>query len=146
MDLTAIHSSTSARPVVFTAQSKQTFYCRDAVCEFVLKAGAVPLNPFRLFGYFLGDRVERDLIREANNNLVRMADELWVFGEEISDGMLFELLYARQLGKPIRHFGIDSRADRIQTIENDAITFEPEVIRKTGVSPEEILRRLFPAG
>ena len=60
-------------PVVFTAQSKLYFYCRDAVCEYVFRHGAIPINPFRAFGYFLDDRVERDLVRQANNNLLRRA-------------------------------------------------------------------------
>ena len=48
-------------PVVYTAQSKQFFYCRDAVCQFVFENNAIPLNPFRVFDYFLNDRVDRDL-------------------------------------------------------------------------------------
>ena len=103
-------SSTEPLPVVFTAQSKLHYYRRDAVCEFVFRNGAIPLHPFRLFGYFLDDRVERDLVRQANNNLLRRADELWVFGEEVSDGVLFEIQYARELGKTIRFFTIASRA------------------------------------
>ena len=55
-------SSTEPLPVVFTAQSKVYFYCRDAVCEFVFQNNAVPVNPFRVFEYFLGDRVDRDLV------------------------------------------------------------------------------------
>jgi len=43
-------------PIIFTAQSKLQFFCRDAICEFVFNQGAVPLNPFRLYGYFLADR------------------------------------------------------------------------------------------
>jgi len=62
---------TAQLPIVFTAQSKKCYYCRDAVCEFVFNQGAVPLNPSRLYGYFLADRVDRELVRQANNNLIR---------------------------------------------------------------------------
>src|SRR5580704_15510026 len=75
---------TGHRSVVFTAQSKREFYCRDAVCEYVFRQGRIPLNPFRVFGYFLGDRVDRDVVRAGNNNLIRISDELWVFGELIA--------------------------------------------------------------
>ena len=81
-------------PVVFTAQSKNHFYCRDTICAYVLSKGYIPLNPFRVFDYFLNDRVERDLIRRANFNLVRKSDELWVFGNTIANGVLAEIKYA----------------------------------------------------
>ena len=86
-------------PVVFTAQSKQHFYCRDAICAYALREGYVPLNPFRLFDYFLNDRVDRNLIRRANFNLVRASDELWVFGDTIANGVLEEIKYAIELKK-----------------------------------------------
>ncbi|HCU35820.1 MAG TPA: hypothetical protein DGT21_10305 [Armatimonadetes bacterium] len=121
-----ITSSRTPMPTVFTAQSKEHFYCRDAICEFVLSHGAVPLNPFRVFEYFLGDRVERDLIRRGNNNLIRISDELWVFGCRIADGVLFEILHARELDKPVRFFTIDNRADRIREASVDELSFEEE--------------------
>jgi len=98
-----LEKPTTELPVVFTAQSKLHFYCRDAICEFVFNQGAVPVNPFRLYEYFLADRVDRDLIRQANNNLIRKCDELWVFGETIADGILFEILYAEKLKMPVKY-------------------------------------------
>jgi len=43
-----------------------------------------------IFDYFMLDMVPRDTVREANNNLLRKADELWVFGQ-ISDGVAAEI-------------------------------------------------------
>jgi hypothetical protein len=120
-------SSTKLLPVVFTAQSKHYFYCRNAVCEFVLRQGNLPLNPFRVFEYFLDDRVDREIIRQGNNNLIRIADELWVFGKIIADGVLFEILYAKTLGKPVRYFTIDNRVEGIKEIGINSLTFEAEV-------------------
>jgi len=120
-------SSTTNLPVVFTAQSKVYFYCRNAVCEYVLRQGCLPLNPFRVFEYFLDDRVERDIIRQGNNNLIRIADELWVFGKVIADGVLFEILYAKTLGKPVRYFTIDNRVDGINEVGINSLSFESEV-------------------
>lgn len=111
---------------VFTAQSKQYFYCRDAVCEYVFQQGALPVNPFRVFEYFLGDRVKRDLVRRGNNHLIEMCDELWVFGP-VSDGVLFEIVSARRLRKPIRYFGIATYAGQIRQIPPVEVRFEPEV-------------------
>lgn len=129
--------------VVFTAQSKVFFYCRDAVCEFVLRNKAVPLNPFRVFEYFLGDRVERDHVRTGNNTLVSIADELWVFGETIADGVLAEIFLAKQLGKPIHFFNIDNRADRIHEISPDQLRFEQKVYATTKLSRAELLAKIL---
>lgn len=131
--------STSMR-TVFTAQSKAFFYCRDAVCEFAFKQGVLPLNPFRVFGYFLGDRVDRDRIRQGNNQLVTMAEELWVFGP-VSDGVLFEIVRARSLRKPVRFFGISSKPDEIAPIAPADVRFEPEVHARQ-ITREDLLALL----
>ena len=119
-------SDTKGKKVVFTAQSKQYFYCRDTVCEFVLKNGCIPVNPFRIFDYFLGDRVDRDLIRNGNNEMIKRCDELWVFGN-VSDGVLFEIYMCRQMGKVVRFFNIATRAEEIKELEDEEINFEPEI-------------------
>ncbi|WP_315752181.1 MULTISPECIES: hypothetical protein [unclassified Bradyrhizobium] len=134
-------SLTSPMPIVFTAQSKAYFYCRDAVCEFVFSNGGVPLNPFRVFEYFLGDRVPRDLVRQGNNNLIRVCDELWVFGHLIADGVLFEIKYAQSLAKPIRFFTIENKAREIREISLLDLKFEPE-IHSAGVTKEQLFAQI----
>ena len=133
---------TSELPVVFTAQSKLYFYCRDAICEFVFNQGAVPVNPFRLYGYFLADRVDRDLIRQANNNLIRICDELWVFGETIADGVLFEILYAKKLKMPVKYYTVDSRVDFIKEVSVNELKFEEEVYTSTGLKHKELIEQI----
>ncbi|GLC79669.1 DUF7768 domain-containing protein [Lacrimispora brassicae] len=117
---------------IFTAQSKNYFYCKDVICQYVLNKGMLPINPFMIFGYFLNDRVERDLIRQGNNQLIQKCDELWVFGP-IADGVLFEIALAKQTGKPVRYFKLGTRESEINEIDpNDinSIVFEPEVHSK----------------
>ena len=104
-------------PVVFTAQSKHYFFCRDAVCAYVLQHGRVPLNPFRMFDYFLNDRVDRDVIRRANFNAIRVSDELWVFGDTIANGVFAEIRYAAELKKPIRFFTISPNTEEIRPLD-----------------------------
>ena len=133
-------SPVNPMPVIFTAQSKVFFYCRDAVCEYVLKQGLLPLNPFRVFEYFLGDRVDRDTVRQGNNQLIAVADELWVFGP-IADGVLFEIVRARRLHKPVRFFSVATRSEEIREIRVDEIKFEPEVHSRR-VSKKELLSLL----
>jgi len=133
---------TSELPVVFTAQSKLHFYCRDAICEFVFNQGAVPVNPFRLYEYFLGDRVARDLIRQANNNLIQKCDALWVFGETIADGVLFEILYAKKLQTPVRYYTVDSRVDLIKKVSVSELQFEEEVYTSTGLKHKDLIDQI----
>ena len=133
---------TAKLPLVFTAQSKKRYYCRDAVCEFVFNQGAIPVNPFRLYGYFLADRVDRDLIRQANNNLIRKCDQLWVFGARIADGVFFEIEYAQKLNLPIQFFNIKSRADQIIPVDIQNLEFESELYESTNLTREQLIERI----
>jgi hypothetical protein len=133
----------SGKAVVYTAQSKQYFYCRDAVCEFVFRRNYIPVNPFRVFDYFLGDRVERNAIRAANAEMLTRCDEVWVFGEELADGVLIEIAQARSEGKPIRYFSIANNADQIRELTADCLSFECEVHEGTGLDKEQLLDQII---
>ena len=108
--------------LIYPAISKHYFYFRQHISKFVLEQDCVPLNPFMMFEYFMLDTVDRDLIRNANNNLVKKSDELWVFGP-ISDGVLAEIKLAKSLNKPIRYFKI-TMGKEIKEISKDEVEFE----------------------
>ncbi len=91
--------------VVFTAQSAKNFHQRMLICRHAFNEGVVPINPFNVFGYYLYELVERDMVRNGNNNLLLRCDELWVYGD-ISDGMLSEINTFNKTGKPVRCFDI----------------------------------------
>lgn len=131
-------SSTQPRKVVFAAQSKQTFYCRNAVCEYIFNHDCIPVNPFRIFGYFLDERVDRSRVRNGNNEMIARCDELWVFGQ-ISDGVLFEIALCHRLGKPVRYFSISAIAKEIKELRPDELVFEPEV-HKHQVKRDDLLK------
>ncbi len=114
------------KKVVFTAQSCRNFHQRMLICRYVLKRGAVPVNPFTTYGYYLYELVDRDLVRNANNNLIKRCDELWIFGE-ISDGVLAEIQIFKELGRPIRYFDISCLPDSIQEIDKEAAVMEDDV-------------------
>jgi len=118
------------RPTIYTAQSRHLFYARMLICKYVLEQNAVPLNPFNIWGYFLYDLVERDLVRRGNNNVVRIVDEVWVFGP-IADGVMAEINYAMALNKPIRYFSAGSKFEDIKSIDPDQATFEPDALKNT---------------
>lgn len=98
--------------------SKKLFYFNDHILKFVLNKNRVPLTPWAV-GYFLLDTIPRNKIREANNMLVRRADEVWVFGE-ISDGVLAEIRLAEKLNKPVKYFEIVMSKDIRQIPESEA--------------------------
>ncbi len=114
------------KKVVFAAQSCRSFHQRMLICRYVFEKGAVPINPFTVYGYYLYELVDRDLIRNANNNLLKRCDELWVFGE-VSDGVLAEIQMFKRLGRPIRYFDISELPDVINEIEKKEVIMEDDV-------------------
>ena len=121
------------KKLVFTAMSKRRYYLRGHVAKFVFDQGSIPLNPFLCYDYFLLDTVERDKVREANFELISRCDELWVFGE-VSDGVLKEILFAKNRGIPIRYFKIVDEPLKFIEISEEEVEYEEEAL--------EILRRL----
>ena len=113
------------KPLVYTAMSKHYFYYRMFISVYVLQNGAVPLNPFMIFDYFLLDAVERNLVREGNNNLVRRADEIWVFGP-VSNGVLAEIKIAKQLNKQVKYFVIE-KPHKIRQASKEEVQLEDDV-------------------
>ncbi len=114
--------------IVFIGLSKHYFYFRRHAVKFVLEQGYTPISQYGIFDYFLLDTVDRDRIRNANNNLLRVSDEFWVFGP-VSDGVLAEIKLAKQLGKPIRYFTIiDSK--EIKEISKEEVELEEKALEK----------------
>lgn len=105
------------KSLVYTAMSKHLFYFRMFISVFVLKNGGVPLNPFMVFDYFLLDAVDRDLVREGNNNLVKRCDEIWVFGA-VSNGVLAEIQIANKQARKVRYFAIEKPHTIVETDKN----------------------------
>ena len=81
--------------------------------------------PFMIFDYFLMDSVPQDFVVEGNNNLVKRADEMWVFGP-ISNGVLAEILIAKEMNKPIKYFRIEKPHNIVEITKEEA-EFEDEV-------------------
>jgi len=115
----ALNLNNIGRPLVYTALSKHLFYFKDHISKHVLDNGGVPLNPFMTFGYFMLDTVDRDVVREANNTLVARADQLWVYGA-VSDGVLAEIIQAKEREKPIRYFGVVASREIVEYTKEDA--------------------------
>lgn len=119
------------KKVVFTAQSCKNFHQRMLICKHAFEQGAVPVNPFNLFGYFLYELVDRDLVRSGNNNLLRRCDELWVYGE-ISDGVLAEIQMFKDSKKTVRFFDISNLPVEVKEISKNDLVFEDNVKQHKG--------------
>lgn len=113
--------------LVYTAMSRHSAYAKEFVCAHAFLQGAVPLNPFSMFGYFLFDLVDRNLVRAANARVISAVDEVWSYGP-IADGCLAEILQARNEGKPVLFFSVAPTVDRIRSLSAEELTFEtPEI-------------------
>ena len=119
------------KKVVFTAQSCRNFHQRMLICKHAFENGVIPVNPFNTFGYYLYELVDRDLVRNANNNLMKRCDELWVYGE-ISDGVLAEIQMFQKLGRKIRYFDISGLPREIKEITKEEAKFEEDVKSHAG--------------
>ena len=73
--------------------------------RFVVDEGGIPITPHLYLPLFMEEETERDLAMFMDLVLLTKCAELWVFGDEITDGMLIEINQAQQKGKTIRFVG-----------------------------------------
>ena len=101
--------------LVYVAMSNRNFHWRMHVTKFVLDEGAVPVNPFMLFDYYLMHTVNKETVREAMNNLIARCDEVWVFGR-MSLGVKVQVGIAKRMKKTLRFYDIADLPERIVRI------------------------------
>lgn len=132
-----VSNNRTIKKIVFASMSKASFYWRENIIRFILEAGHTPLCAFMMFSYFLLDTVDRKALIDANNDLVRLSDEIWVFGK-VSSGVKEELKIAKKLGIFVKYFMISETktylaegelditrfADRIQEIKKRDVKYE----------------------
>lgn len=111
--------------VIFIAMSKHLFFFRRHAVKFVLEQGYAPISQYGIFDYFVTDTIDRDLVRRANNNLMRIADEFWVFGP-VSDGVLAEIKLVKKMKKPIKYFEV-LHSREIKKIDKRKVEFEEDL-------------------
>ncbi|QNU66931.1 DUF4406 domain-containing protein [Ruminiclostridium herbifermentans] len=73
-------------------------------CKTVLIMGYIPIAPHVTFNGILNDKVqqERETALALGLELVKHCDEVWVFGNVISEGMQGEIELAKQIGIPVK--------------------------------------------
>lgn len=75
-------------------------------CRFATMKGSVPIAPHIYFTQFLDDSVqeERELGVQRGLELLKSCEEVWVFGDRVSQGMKAEIISADLLGIPVLFF------------------------------------------
>jgi len=73
-------------------------------CKLVIKAGYIPLSTHMLFNGVLDDTnpQEREVALTAGEEMLRLCDEVWIFGDTVSDGMRREIEAASRAEIQIR--------------------------------------------
>lgn len=86
----------------------------EAYCLAAAHSHAIPIAPHLLFTRFLDEMTpsDRNLGREMGMELLKRCDEVWVFGERVTEGMWDEIAAAKRMGKPIVRVPQD-KADEI---------------------------------
>lgn len=75
-------------------------------CRFAVSKKAIPFAPHLFYPQFLNDadRNEREIGLGCGTAILKRYDQIWVFGERISEGMAGEISSAKKYGIPIRYF------------------------------------------
>jgi hypothetical protein len=67
-------------------------------CKLITKLNHIPICPHIYFTQFLDDSIleERMLGMSMGKKLLLLCDEIWIFGNTISEGMKKEITYAKR--------------------------------------------------
>lgn len=76
-------------------------------CRFAVDSGAIPLAPHLFLPRFMSEANERDEAMFMNMVFLGRCEQLWVFGDRITDGMAAEIAKAKKRRMPIRYFTDD---------------------------------------
>lgn len=90
-----------------------------AACKVVTALGGVPICSAVFCTQFLNenDPADRAIGLMIGRELLRDADELWIFSREISDGMMAEIRIACKMGIPIRSMGEPDETEGMDDLE-----------------------------
>lgn len=75
--------------------------------RFAVDSKAIPIAPHLLFPQFMDDDAERELALFMDMVLLGKCEELWVFGELVTEGMSAEIAKAKRKNMKIRYFTED---------------------------------------
>ena len=112
------------KPLVYVAspfagdESRNTENARR-YCRFAVDSGAIPLAPHIFLPRFMSEARERDAAMFMNTVFLGKCEQLWVFGERITDGMAAEIAKAQKRRIPIRYFTDDCKEKNDERVESN---------------------------
>lgn len=77
--------------------------------RFAVENMAIPFAPHLLMPQYMDEGTERELALRMGIIFLSKCEQLWVFGERISNGMAYEIKKAVSMGKKVRYFTADCR-------------------------------------
>ena len=110
----AARAAAAYRPLVYICSpytgdvEKNTFRAR-AFSRFAVERHCIPIAPHLLCPQYLDEKTERWLGIKMGIVFMGKCEEVWVFGDTVSEGMAAEIEKARKLRKKIRYFTDDLR-------------------------------------
>lgn len=72
--------------------------------RFAVDNGYMPIAPHLLFPQFMSEKEEREEAMRMNIVLLGKCEQVWVFGDELTTGMDYEIAKAKMWNKTIRYF------------------------------------------
>lgn len=114
----------STDPAVARSQLDANMERVKLACRMLAKLGYLPLAPHLYFTQFLKDSDVDERAEGMTLGLewLAQADEVWTFGEEITEGMSKEIAAAKEMGKPVRMMPEPSQliADLMEAIQKNS--------------------------
>lgn len=105
----AARKAAAYRPLVYICSpysggiERNTYQAR-AYSRFSVAKHAIPIAPHLLYPQFMDEDTEREFSLFMCIVLLGKCDEVWVFGDTVSEGMAAEIARAKKQRKTIRYF------------------------------------------
>lgn len=77
--------------------------------RFAVESMAIPFAPHLLMPQYMDEGTERELVLRMGIIFLSKCEQVWVFGERVSEGMAYEIKKAISMGKKVRYFTADCR-------------------------------------
>ena len=108
----AARKAASFKPVVYVCSPYSGDIERNTAnarmySRFAVAKNTIPFAPHLLLPQYISEEYERGLAMFMNKVFLGKCDELWVFGNKITDGMEEEIELAGKMRKKIRYFSED---------------------------------------
>ena len=110
----AVKTASAYRPLVYICSPYVGNVERNAenarkYSRFAVENMAIPFAPHLLMPQYMDERTERELALRMGIIFLSKCEQVWVFGECITDGMAYEIKKAINMGKKVRYFTADCR-------------------------------------